>query len=637
MTYTQQQIEHINQKVAEWVSIDPNDLSRLEIQNLQQKGQYEVLDKKLCQRIAFGTAGLRSSMELGFSHMNDVTVLQASQGLVSYILSNFDQTSGSNPSIVVGYDHRHHSQRFAEITASVALCAGLDVFYLGDARKLSPELDPLVLSLDYSKTVHTPMVPFTIKQVHADAGVMVTASHNPANDNGYKVYYANGCQIIPPHDIGIALSINANLIPWTEKDVWHTAAHFKKGLELGNLHEVHDTMTKSYVKKVKEELIFSKTSITFPFVYTPMHGVGQAIFNKVCSDFGASSVKFIDVEEQRDPNPDFPSVRFPNPEERGALDLAIKRAEAAGARLVIANDPDADRFSAAVLCSDQTWRQLTGNEIGALFGAYMLELVKSHKIVDSKSPSAQSTLNKTYLLNSTVSSQLLKAMAEKEGFHYEDTLTGFKWIGNRALDLKKDGFLVPFGYEEAIGYMFSVVDDKDGVSAATIFLQLYQHWFVDSAQFPDEKLHEIYKAYGWFKECNGYYKLDDVLKTKKIFDEIRESYLLNGQLYPQKIGDFDVVSWRDLTVGYDSSTVDNKPKLPTDANSQMITAVVRDSKGRVARFTCRGSGTEPKLKVYIEGKSEENEEDATEVSRCCWKTLENNWFHPVENGLEVVV
>lgn len=636
MQYTPQQIKDIDQKVAEWLSIDPNELSRLEIQKLYNEKQYAALDMKLTHRITFGTAGLRSSMELGFSHMNDVTVLQASQGLVAYILSNSKLVDGCGPSIVVGYDHRHHSQRFAEITASVALCAGFKVYYLGDARRLSPELDILARSLDYSKTVHTPMVPFTIKEVAASAGVMVTASHNPANDNGYKVYYDNGCQIIPPHDIGIALSINSNSKPWTEKNVWNVSGNFEKGLQLGLLQEVHETMTERYVEKVKEELVSPNTSITFPFVYTPMHGVGRAIFCKICSDFGGSPIVFVDVNEQRDPDPEFPSVRFPNPEEHGALNLAINKAKEAGARVVVANDPDADRFSTAVLCSDQSWRQLTGNEIGTLFGAYVVELIKNGKCMGSLPSSAVESLGKTYLLNSTVSSQLIKAMAEKEGFNYEDTLTGFKWIGNKAIDLKRAGFSVPFGYEEAIGYMFSVVDDKDGISAATVFLQLYQHWFVDKPQYPDEKLREIYETYGWFKECNGYYKLDDVLKTKKIFDEIRDSYLRNGEDHPIKIGDLKVIAWRDLTIGFDSSTADHQPILPTDSNSQMLTALVKDTKGRMARFTCRGSGTEPKLKVYIEGNAE-NELDAAEVARHCWKTLETQWFHPEENGLEVVV
>lgn len=627
---TKDLISQIDIKVKEWLAVDPNQESREEICLLHSAGRYDLLSKKLLHRISFGTAGLRSSMESGFSHMNDVTVMQASQGLVSYVLKEESGTS----SIVIGYDHRHHSQRYAEITASVALSKGLKVYYLGDVNKLSPELDPQAHStIDYALTVHTPMVPFTIKELGASVGVMVTASHNPSKDNGYKVYYGNGCQIIPPHDAGIAQSIEENLEAGA--DVWNVLANFKNGISSHNLFSVREEMTEKYLEAIKSQLISDEANITFPFVYTPMHGVGQSIFSKACNAFD-NSVLFEDVQEQREPNPDFPSVRFPNPEESGALDLAISKAKLTGARFVIANDPDADRFSTAVECRDGSWHQLTGNEIGALFAAYILEITKNGKALGSRGSSKGTELSNTYFLNSTVSSQLMKSMADKEGFHYEDTLTGFKWIGNRAQELKSKGFNVPFGYEEAIGYMFSLVEDKDGISAAVVFLQLIQEWFSDENTYPDEKLQQIYQSYGWFKECNGYYKLDDVLKTDTIFGHIRASYGENQQ-FPKKIDDLDVLSWRDLTVGYDSTTTHNIPNLPTDPNSQMITALVKDAEGRCARFTCRGSGTEPKLKVYIEGKSNSCESDAIEIAQHCWKALEKAWFKPEEYGLEVVV
>lgn len=631
--FTSSTLAEIDQKVAEWLALDRNESSRQEIECLHKLKDYNALSKKLLHRISFGTAGLRSSMEPGFAHMNDVTILQASQGLIAYLLKNV--AHGTEPSIVIGYDHRHHSQRFAELTASVAVVSGLKVYYLGSVDRLSPELDSLRKTCDYTLTVHTPMVPFTIKHFGASAGVMVTASHNPAKDNGYKVYYGNGCQIIPPHDVGIAASIDSNLSPWLDKNVWDVTENFTAGLESGRLIAVHADMTKSYVEAIKNELIAPDASVSFPFVYTPMHGVGRPVFAEICRNFGGKAIQFADVEEQQEPDPEFPSVRFPNPEEKGALDHAIAKAKKIGARFVIANDPDADRFSAAFQCKDSTWRQLTGNEIGALFASFVLEIVRNGGSLGSNPALGTQALKETYFLNSTVSSQLMKAMAAKEGFNYQDTLTGFKWIGNKALDLKKQGFFVPFGYEEAIGYMFTLVDDKDGISAAIVFLQLCQRWFADGAVTPDEKLQQIYESYGWFKECNGYYKLDDVSKTEKIFTTIRSSF--EPGLYPQKIGDLKVLEWRDLTIGFDSKTLNNKPILPTDSSSQMITALVEDSESRIARFTCRGSGTEPKLKVYIEGKSDKSEADAVTIARHCWKMLETNWFHPEKNGLEVVV
>lgn len=266
-------------------------------------------------------------------------------------------------------------------------------------------------------------------------------------------------------------------------------------------------------------------------------------------------------------------------------------------------------------------------------------------------------------------------MAVAEGFQFQDTLTGFKWIGNKAIDLKNHGCHVPFAYEEAIGYMFDVVNDKDGIAAAVVWLQLYKAWAGDAgasgATLILEKLEQGYKKYGYFKECNGYYKLKDLGKTEEIFREIRAGY----DEVPARLGEFEVIYWRDLTRGYESGTEDGRLVLPQDENSQMITAVLSASAsgtsagtssgtssstsgastgsssssttGRASgpsdasgtstvRFTCRGSGTEPKLKVYIEGKASD-EATAKALARRCWDTLKREWFQPEKNELEEVL
>ena len=210
-------------------------------------------------------------------------------------------------------------------------------------------------------------------------------------------------------------------------------------------------------------------------------------------------------------------------------------------------------------------------------------------------------------------------MAAHHGFNFVDTLTGFKWIGNKAIDLKKEGYSVPFGYEEAIGYMFGLVNDKDGISALVIWLQLYQQWF-SSGKSVIQKLNEGYEKYGWHKECNGYYRVKQLAQTNKIFTTVRLQY----DKAPTTIGDFQVVSWRDLTIGYDSSTPDNIPTLPVDPSSQMITGELQNSEGLV-RFTVRGSGTEPKIKVYIEGQAK-SENNAKSLAVKCWTTLRSLWF-----------
>lgn len=613
-------ITEINTLVEEWCSIDINPETRAEIKSLQAAGDYKTLDLKLSQRIAFGTAGLRSEMTSGFAHMNDVTILQASQGLVQYLLDN---PAGKVTSIVVGYDHRFNSQRFAEITASTAISKGVKVYYLGEVDNLSKEsvkFSPTKFEATSNKPglCHTPLVPFTIDHFGASAGIMVTASHNPAKDNGYKVYYGNGCQIIPPHDNGIAHSIDENLKPWD--DVWDVVSNFKKGIQLKLLIPVRDEMIAGYVAATKEKLL-TTPQLSFDFAYTPIHGVGLEILER-CLLNAFTGYHMEVVQEQAAPDPNFPTVSFPNPEEKGALDLAISTAEKLGYKLVIANDPDADRFSVAVK-TQAKWQQLTGNEIGFLFAMYLIEEVVPKE-----------DLAKTYLLNSTVSSQVLNSLAAINGCHFEDTLTGFKWIGNRAIELKSEGYTVPFAYEEAIGYMFGVVSDKDGVSAAMIWLQLYQKWFSSGEIDPIAKLEQGYKKYGWYKECNGYYKLNDLNKTKEIFETVRSTY----KLYPLAIGDFNVVSWRDLTVGYQSDTADGTPSLPVDPKSQMITAILKrqDDDTEQVRFTCRGSGTEPKLKVYIEGKAS-SKEAAVKIAKDCWNTLKVEWFKPDENDLKEVV
>lgn len=593
-------MDHTEQLVADWLWLDPHG-STPEFEQLRKDPAR--LKAAMSPRIAFGTAGLRSEMGPGFAHMNDVTVLQASQGLVAYILEN------GGLSIVVGHDHRFHSRRFAELTASVALTKGLHAYFLGNTEHVSEESGG---QPSEEVRVHTPLVPFAVDHYQASAGVMVTASHNPAKDNGYKVYYSNGCQIIPPHDSEIAAKIDANLEPW--HGVWDVKANFASGLESGTLQAAKAEVSAAYLAEVSKKLIKNKT-ISYLFVYTPMHGVGGEMFQKICAEFGTD---YIEVKEQAHPDPAFPTVKFPNPEEAGALDLAMKKAEAHGVHMVLASDPDADRFSTAVRTS-QGWRQLTGNEIGTLFAEYVLSELSQH--VDMK---------QVCLLNSTVSSQILRPIAESRGALFHDTLTGFKWIGNKALDMEAQGFVVPFAYEEAIGYMFGPVHDKDGIAAAVVWMQLYEKWFSLGGSDPFQKLDEIYRKHGYYKLCNGYYTVGDMLLTSKIFEAVRGLY----DQQPRGLGDFTVETWRDLTVGYDSETADHVPLLPTDALSQMITGELSLAGQRV-RFTCRGSGTEPKLKVYIEAQGD-TEAASEQLARKCWATLRAEWFKPETYGLSEV-
>ncbi|KAH3674539.1 hypothetical protein WICMUC_003216 [Wickerhamomyces mucosus] len=559
--------------------------------NLQYNGDFRTLEERLGRRLTFGTAGLRAKMEAGFNRLNRVTIMQASQGLASYLLKNHFQNK--QPSIVIGHEHRFNSQIFAEITATIFLLKGFKVYYLS--------------SLTNGNLIPTPLVPFAVDYFQTNGGVMITASHNPAQDNGYKVYWNNGCQIIPPHDLGIAQEIELNLNPIPDCFNFEGVSQSKNN----DLLYVKEEILTAYILHLNSKIIKNKLT-DLEFIYTPIHGVGLEILSKAVKLLGVKDLKT--VASQADPDPYFHTVSFPNPEENGALNLAFNEADLLGIELIIANDPDADRFSAAVKHNGQ-WRQLTGNEIGYLFADYIYS-------------NYDTTYEKLYFVNSTVSSQMIESMARILEFNYTDTLTGFKWIGNKAIELEQQGFNVAFGYEEAIGFMFEGIHDKDGISAALVFLQMAQGW-KDQGTNAIEKLHAGFEKFGYFKEYNSYYIVPDLSLTKQIFDNIRFS----SNPFPESIGNYKVTFWRDLTIGYQSNTIDNIPDLPIDPSSQMITVKLstgNDLEG--IRFTIRGSGTEPKLKVYIEAKSE-TEERSSWLAQSTWDTLKEKWFQPQNTGL----
>ncbi|KAF2150128.1 hypothetical protein K461DRAFT_281388 [Myriangium duriaei CBS 260.36] len=528
-------------------------------------------------------------MSAGFSRMNNLTVIQASSGLAEYILSSIP--SATSKGIVLGHDARHNSSTFALHTAAVFLSKGFKVYWLGQC--------------------HTPLVPFSVGKYSTAGGVMVTASHNPKADNGYKVYWANGCQIIPPHDVGIAASIEANLHP--SDAAWNVTNLFDRFSS--HVHHVHAEAQAEYVSRVAHASGWSTGAATRhanagSFTYTPMHGVGLPAFTAMLESIGLSDSMHV-VPSQAHPDPEFSTVKFPNPEEKGALNAAIEVATQNGDSIIIANDPDADRFAAAQLV-DGTWRQFTGNQLGVLLGSFVLE---QHRPVEGKNLA---------MLASAVSSRMLAHIARSKGeFHFTETLTGFKWLGNVAKDLDAQGYSAAYAYEEAIGFMLSeVVYDKDGVAAAALFLAAMHGWAARGVT-PWERLQELYSTYGCFEEANTYLVSPSPDTTRKVFEEVREKK-------PAAVGGMKINRWRDLTVGYDSATQDGKPTLPVDPSAQMITV---ELEGDVV-FTVRGSGTEPKIKLYIEGRGETAAE-AKQKAMLTLKAVVDEWFCPEKWGLRL--
>lgn len=587
----------IEELAEEWLRLDKDAHTRDEIYRLLQAGKKPELEDRLRNRIAFGTAGLRGRMEAGFSRFNALTVIQATQGLAAYLVSQHNDCKQKG--VVIGRDARHNSERFAKLAAAVFVAKGIKVWW-------------------YEIEAHTPMVPFGVRELNAVAGVMITASHNPAQDNGYKVYWRNGCQIIPPHDTGIAAAILENLEPTT----WDTSVVDNGNLLIeGALGLVRDGYAKAVVSTTLRDLPPQTDLSQTRSVYTPMHGVGLSYFRRVLHDLHIEA-NMIVVPQQAAPDPDFPTVKFPNPEEKGALKLAMQTADENDVTLVLATDPDADRLAVAEKVKGR-WHQLSGNQMGILLASHIFETYPKDK-----------DRSKLAMLASTVSSRMLAVMAKAEGFHYQETLTGFKWLGNEALNLQSSGYDVRFAFEEALGYMFpSVVHDKDGIAGCCIFLAAVARWKSQGIT-PYQKLQHLCRAYGHFEECNTYLISPSPTITNSIFEAIRKlgHPWLPGHPYVSHVSKRKVIRWRDLTVGYDSGSHlhHHKPELPVDKMAQMITVELDGD----VRFTVRGSGTEPKIKLYIEaraGDSEEAREKAEEV----FADLLEHWFKPEENGLKL--
>lgn len=490
------------------------------------------------------------------------------QGLACYLLEVFGDDAKTQ-GIVLGYDHRArgslNSRRFAILTSLAMMAKGIKVYL-------------------FSRLVATPLVPFGIRHLGACAGVMVTASHNPKEDNGYKVYWANGSQIIPPHDSGIAHHIDANLQPWAGLDYKGATEQAIRSNPLCAPDNT-DAVVASYINAISGSLCRHRAAngdASLPRVsiaYTAMHGVGLPFATAMFAAFGHSP--FVPTPAQVEPDPSFPTVAFPNPEEgKGALKLAMETADAHGCSIILANDPDADRLAVAewVPASGNanagagrqpgqpgSWRVFSGNEIGALLAHWAWTCHVA----------GGGTGKDAVMVASTVSSKLLASMAAVEGFTFQETLTGFKWMGNAMAEHEAAGRQVLFAFEEAIGFACgSIVRDKDGVSGAAVFAEMAQS-LARAGVTCSQHLDALYKRYGYFVSNNYYLFVDDPAKTVAIFRRLR-----NEGHYWSRLGDVGITATRDLTTpGWDSESrlEAGKPSLPVSSGTQMITYKVSEA------------------------------------------------------------
>jgi hypothetical protein len=346
-----EQLNKLTQSYERYISLDQNPETLTEMQSLfrQDPDAVELADRLLCS-LTFGTAGLRAAMGAGFGRMNGLTVIQATQGLLEYLRTVYSADRLAKDGVVIGHDHRHHSDQFARLAAAVFLQSEVRVHY-------------------YQRLVHTPSVPYAVRRLQAVCGIMITASHNPKNDNGYKLYWTNACQVISPHDKHIQAAIERNQQP----RVWDSTMVDSHSL----VSPVPLQLEDEYYREIKQALFLSAThppsfdSSRVKIVYTAMHGVGYPFARRLFEEIGLPP--FYAVDEQIQPDPDFRTVKYPNPEEgAGALQLSIKRAESVGARVIFANDPDADRLALAEKLSDGgEWKVFTGNEMGTILGYYI--------------------------------------------------------------------------------------------------------------------------------------------------------------------------------------------------------------------------------------------------------------------------
>ena len=521
--------EVLRAEVEKWITEDPDPVTRKELQKLVDTSDEATLRSCFSGFLEFGTAGLRGPLGPGPSRMNRAVVTKTAAGIATYM-----KRHGLN-SVVIGRDARYGSEDFTRDTAEIMMGAGFTTYVL-------------------PRPLPTPVLAYAVRNLRCDVGIMVTASHNPPQDNGYKVYLGgtvngvayNGSQIISPTDAEISRDISEvpPLPTLTRATGWNV---------------LDESSVDSYVTATSG---LATKSGALKVVYSAMHGVGTETLRKVF--IAAGFPEPILVAEQAEPNPDFPTVAFPNPEEPGAIDLSLKKAADVSADLVIANDPDADRCAAAIAEKNGQWRMLRGDEVGALLGEYMARRAPDKSAI---------------MANSIVSSSILSKIARHHGLRFTETLTGFKWLAK-----------IPnlwFGYEEALGYAVDSqsVNDKDGISAALALVQLATDLHRENKTLAD-LLEEIWQRHGYHGTKQISVRTTSVAQIDSILARFRNAI-------PKSIGRFSVSQFDDL-----EKPSDGLP--PTNG--------VRIYLGDNIRVIVRPSGTEPKIKCYIEVVSKSREE-----------------------------
>lgn len=534
----------MNSQVTHWLARDPDPKTRQELQQLIDTQQDAQIAERFQSRLEFGTAGLRGKVGCGPNRMNRLVIQETAAGLGQYLIAQLPDAKKRG--VVIGYDGRPDSQQFAHDTASVLTSLGIKTY------------------LTY-QVAATPIVAFGVRHFNAAAAVVVTASHNPPEYNGFKVYWENGAQIIPPHDAGIAACIDQaaqQALPYLA---------LEQAEQQGLLHWLRDEYYQTYRKTIGASPLLQHHTKpqALSLAYTAMHGVGANMAETLLADAGFTQVS--SVKEQREPDGTFPTVNFPNPEEAGAMDMVMALAKKVGAQLACANDPDADRFAVAARKADGEYQMLTGDQVGSLFGHYLL---------------SQTDARRQLVGNTIVSSSLLSKIAAAHGARYYQTLTGFKWLTNVAMQEQTEQHQFLFAYEEALGYTIgSTVWDKDGLSALVAFAQLAAELNAQGKTVWDQ-LEALYRQHGL--HVNAQRSIALAPNSPPVGDKLRTTP-------PTEIAGRKVLIVEDFKLAR-RTFADGKTEVITLPTSDVLIYHLDGG----ARVIVRPSGTEPKLKCYYE-------------------------------------
>ena len=539
--------EQLLERARDWAAGDPDPITREELEALIDARDVDALRDPFGGALEFGTAGLRGVVGPGPNRMNRAVVIRTSRGLADYLLANVDDAATRG--VVVGFDGRHDSERFARDTVGVLAAAGLPVRWF-------PTPQP------------TPLVAYAQKVLGAAAGVVITASHNPPEYNGYKVYAEGAAQIVPPTDRAIAAAIDA-VGPAAQVPIDDPV---KSSLVTSVGAEVVD--------RYFDELRAARPAVQGPpptIVHTSLHGVGSALVERALAEGGYDDLHI--VASQAEPDGDFPTVRFPNPEEPGALDEALALAERVGADVVLANDPDGDRLAAAVPAPGGGYRMLTGNHIGVLLADYLL---------------AGMPVDRPLVVSSIVSTPMVHAVADTYGARSEVTLTGFKWICAAARVIEpEDQRTFVYGFEEALGSSVgTVVRDKDGIGAAAAFADLVRLLAADGLTVLD-RWEELCRRHGLWVSHQHSVTLPGAAGQQRIAEAMDT---LTTRI-PDSLAGHAVTGHVDFRAG-----VDQRPAWLGEHD--LVSMDLADGRAMI-----RPSGTEPKCKIYVDLRGEFGAED----------------------------